>query len=269
MAELLSTAATAASSSDIALADGQSATLFLKNANSAGGAVGGGNAIVQIKSADGYYYDIGMLTERSPYMHLEMPGTYRVKRPIADVAYGIDYVMTGVSGGLAGGIAVGAIANVSNSFAVPNSAATYAVGDLIANSATAGSVTPLTFAGVARVAAGAASVIKARLSKTGTGTTGAAFILHLYSASPTPSNGDDGAWLTNQAANYLGAFEFSLANMRVFTDGVSCNGITLTGYPVTFDLSSGTTIYGLLEARGAYVRTAAETFTVTLEVEQE
>ena len=167
------------------------------------------------------------------------------------------------------GIPVGAIANPSSSFSVPNSAATYAVGDLIANSATAGSVTPLTFAGVARAAAGAASIIKARLSKTGTGTTGAAFILHLYSASPTPSNGDDGAWLTNQAANYLGAFEFSLANMRVFTDGVSCNGITLTGYPVTVDLSSGTTIYGLLEARGAYVRTAAETFTVTLEVEQE
>jgi len=167
------------------------------------------------------------------------------------------------------GIPVGAIVNVSASFAVPNSSATYDIGDLIADSATAGSVTPLSFAGVARVAAGAASIIKARLSKTGTGIVGASFVLHLYSASPTVTNGDTGAWQSNQAANYLGAFEFSLANAKVFSDGVSINGITQTGYPITVDLSSGTTIYGLLEARGAYVRTAAETFTVTLEVEQE
>ena len=164
---------------------------------------------------------------------------------------------------------VGAIATPSASFAVPNSAATYAIGDLIANSATAGSVTPLSFANVARVAAGAAAIIKARLTKTGTGIVGAAFRLHLYSALPTVTNGDDGAFLPNQAANYLGAFEFGTTNMRVHSDGVACNGVTQTGYPITVDLSSGTTIYGLVEAAGAYVRTAAETFTFTLEVEQE
>ena len=167
------------------------------------------------------------------------------------------------------GITVGRIANPSASFSVPNSAATYAIGDLIANSATAGSVTPMSFANVARVAAGAAAIIKARLTKTGTGIVGAAFRLHLYSASPTVTNGDDGAFLPNQAANYLGAFEFGTTNMRVHSDGVACNGVTQTGYPITVDLSSGTTIYGLVEAAGAYVRTAAETFTFTLEVEQE
>jgi len=164
---------------------------------------------------------------------------------------------------------VGAIANPSASFSVPNSAATYAIGDLIANSATAGSVTPISFANVARVAAGAFSAVRARLHKTGTGIVGAAFRLHLYSASPTVTNGDDGAFLPNQAANYLGAFEFGTTNMRVHSDGVACNGVTQTGYPITVDLSSGTTIYGLVEAAGAYVRTAAETFTFTLEVEQE
>lgn len=173
------------------------------------------------------------------------------------------------AGGGTGGAVIGAIANPSANFSVPNSAATYAIGDLIANSATAGSVTPMSFANVARVAAGAASVIKARLSKTGTGIVGASFLLHLYGTSPTVTNGDDGVWLSTQAATYLGAFEFSVANAKVFSDGVSINGITQTGYPVTADLASGTTIYGLLEARGAYVRTAAETFTITLEVEQE
>jgi len=164
---------------------------------------------------------------------------------------------------------VGAIANPSASFTRPNDTTAYAVGDLIANSTTAGSVTPMSFANVARVAAGAAAIIKARLTKTGTGIVGAAFRLHLYSASPTVTNGDDGAFLPNQAANYLGAFEFGTTNMRVHSDGVACNGVTQTGYPITVDLSSGTTIYGLVEAAGAYVRTAAETFTFTLEVEQE
>lgn len=167
------------------------------------------------------------------------------------------------------GITVGRIANPSANFTRPNDTTAYAVGDLIANSTTAGSVTPMSFANIARVAAGAASIIKARLSKTGTGITGAAFTLHLYGSSPTVTNGDNGAWLSNQAATYLGSFEFGLARAKVFSDGVSINGITETGYPVTVDLASGTTIYGLLEARGAYAPTAQEVFTVTLEVEQE
>jgi len=165
---------------------------------------------------------------------------------------------------------VGAIANPSASFTRPNDTTAYAVGDLIANSTTAGSVTPMSFANVARVTAGAASIIKARLSKTGTSTaTAFAAKLHLFSASPTVTNGDNGAFLPNQAANYLGAFEFGLANAQVFSDGVAINGITQTGYPITVDLASGTTVYGLLEARGAYTPTAQEVFTVTLEVEQE
>ena len=268
MAELLSTAATAASSSDIALADGQSATLFLKNGNSAGGAVGGANAIVQIKSADGYYYDIGSLTERTPFLHLEMPGTYRVKRPIADVAYGIDYVMTGVSGGLAGGIAVGAIANPSSSFAVPNSSATYAVGDLIANSATAGSVTPMEKT-IVRTAAGAAVIVKGRFYKTGTGIVGASFREHFFTSSPTVTNGDDGVFLPNQCLTRIGSIDYNLADMVVHSDGVSCMGIPTTGYPITVDLPSGSVVYSLIEARGAYVRTAAETITTVAEIEQE
>lgn len=190
-------------------------------------------------------------------------------RPVQTDADGRVLVSLQNSAGADNTVKVGAIANPSASFAVPNSAATYAIGDLIANSATAGSVTPMSFANVARVAAGAASVIKARMTKTGTGIVGASFTLHLYGASPTVTNGDDGVWLSNQAATYLGGFEFNLANAKVFSDGVSVNGITQTGYPVTVDLASGTTIYGLLEARGAYVRTAAETFTITLEVEQE
>jgi len=191
-------------------------------------------------------------------------------RPVQTDADGRVLVSLQTSAGADNTVKVGAIANPSASFTRPNDTTAYAIGDLIANSTTAGSVTPMSFANVARVAAGAASIIKARLSKTGTSTaTAFAAKLHLFSASPTVTNGDNGAFLPNQAANYLGAFEFGLANAQVFSDGVSVNGITQTGYPVTVDLSSGTTVYGLLEARGAYTPTAQEVFTVTLEVEQE
>lgn len=190
-------------------------------------------------------------------------------RPVQTDADGRVLVSLQTSAGADNTVKVGAIANPSANFTRPNDTTAYAVGDLIANSTTAGSVAPMSFANIARVAAGAASIIKARLSKTSTGITGASFLLHLYGASPTVTNGDNGAWLSAQALTYLGAFEFSLTNMKVFSDGVSCNGITQTGYPITVDLASGTTVYGLLEARGAYAPGNAETFTITLEVEQE
>lgn len=190
-------------------------------------------------------------------------------RPVQTDADGRVLVSLQTSAGADNTVKVGAIANPSANFTRPNDTTAYAVGDLIANSTTAGSVTPMSFANIARVAAGSGSIIKARLSKTGTGITGAAFTLHLYGSSPTVTNGDNGAWLSNQAATYLGSFEFNLANAKVFSDGVAINGITQTGYPITVDLSSGTTIYGLLEARGAYAPTAQEVFTITLEVEQE
>lgn len=147
----------------------------------------------------------------------------------------------------------------SASFTVPNSAATYAIGDLIANSATAGSVTPMTFT-VGRITNSGGMLRRARLRKTGTGLTGASFRLHLYSASPTPSNGDDGVWLTNGADNYVGAIDITVD--KVFTDGAAGNGLPVVGSEINF---TAVTYYGLLEARGAYVRTAGETFNIVLE----
>ena len=39
--------------------------------------------------------------------------------------------------------------------------------------------------------------------------TNAQFRLHLYTAAPTCANGDNGAWSTDGAANYIGAFDVS------------------------------------------------------------
>lgn len=160
---------------------------------------------------------------------------------------------------------VGISSLASASFTRPANTTAYASGDLVANNASAGSVAPMQFA-VARVSGGSGMIRRARIRKSGTGVTSASFRLHLYRASPTPSNGDNDAWLTSEAANYMGAIDVTVD--RVFTDGAAGNGVSVSGSEINFDLSSGQVIYGLLEARGAYTPASGETFTVELEVLQ-
>lgn len=156
----------------------------------------------------------------------------------------------------------GNTARVSASFARPNDSTAYASGDLVANSTTAGSVAAMSFA-VSRVTGLGGMIRRVRLRKTGTGIVGASFRLHLYSAAPTPSNGDNAAWLTDQAANYIGALDVTVD--RVFSDGAAGNGVPVAGGEINF---TSDTVYGLLEARGAYAPTAQETITLSLEILQ-
>jgi hypothetical protein len=96
-----------------------------------------------------------------------------------------------------------------------------------------------------------------------TSVTNASFRLHLYTVlGITAANGDNGAWSTDKAANYIGFVDITVD--KAFTDGaVGLSAQTeINCTPVT------TLLYGLLEARGAYTPTSAEVFTVTLEVDQ-
>jgi hypothetical protein len=155
------------------------------------------------------------------------------------------------------------VTNVSASFTRPNDTTTYASGDLIANSTTAGSVTPMSFP-IWSTATGQTRITRARFAKNSTVATLSAFRLHLYSASPTVAAGDNSAWSSNQAANYLGNIDGPTV-LFAFTDGCALFGAAAAGSEMVLRLSSGTTIYGLLEARAAYVPTAQEVFTITLE----
>lgn len=150
----------------------------------------------------------------------------------------------------------------SSSFTRPADTTAYAVGDLVANSTTAGSVVPLSW-GITRVDAGSAWVRRARLQKSSTSVTNAQFRLHLYNTSPTPDNGDNGSWSTNQSANYLGYMDFILT--EVFNDGTAGNAVPEVGTEINFVLDSGRSIYGLLEARAAYTPASGEIFQVKLE----
>lgn len=151
----------------------------------------------------------------------------------------------------------------SASFTRPADTTAYSSGDLVANSTTAGSVTPMQFT-VGRIAGGSGMIRRLRLKKSDATLSGASFRLHLYNAAPTPSNGDNGAWLTNGLANYIGSLDVTMD--RAFTDGATGTGIPTAGAEVNFLLPSGQIVYGLLEARAAYTPVSGETFTALLEV---
>lgn len=162
--------------------------------------------------------------------------------------------------------ASGMNALISGSTTLPAGTPTYSVGDLIANSATANLVVPITLA-MGRGSSGVSAsgmIRRLRLRKTGTSITSASFRVHLYrTATITCANGDDGVFSTDQAANYVGRIDVTVD--QAFTDGASGNGVPSVGSEINFTSQN---YYALIEARAAYTRVAAEVFTVELEVLQ-
>lgn len=154
------------------------------------------------------------------------------------------------------------------SFDRPADTTAYASGDIVANNTTAGSVTVLSLA-AARANDKTGLIRRGRLTKSGTTTTNAIFRAHLYKTSPTPANGDNGAFQTNNALNYIGSMDFDMtgANARAFSDGVKCIAVPSVGAEIIFDPAIGTqNIFALLEARAAYTPASGETFTLALEL---
>jgi hypothetical protein len=167
-------------------------------------------------------------------------------------------------------VQVNGFARASANFNRPADTAAYASGDLVGNSTTAASVAALSWtaaeAYTTQSEAGFA-IRKAKLKKSTTSVTGAAFRLHLYGTDPAATsgilNGDNGAFSVNDAS-YLGWFDFpSMIGHRNFAVAVAGPA---AGVEIAHALSSGQTIYGLLQAQGAYTPGNAETFTVELEI---
>lgn len=162
-------------------------------------------------------------------------------------------------------VTAGIIRRPTAKFTRPADTTAYASGDLVANSTTANQVVPMQFT-VARESGGSGMIRRARIRKSGTSISNASFRLHLYNVAPTPSNGDNGVWLTNQSIEYVGALD--IVCDRAFTDGSIGNGVPTVGFEINFKLESGAILYGLMEARGAYTPASAEVFLVELEVLQ-
>lgn len=156
----------------------------------------------------------------------------------------------------------GFVNRVSANFTRPADTTAYASGDLVANSVTAGSVVPMQF-DISREAGKGGMIRRIDLRKSGAVVTSASFRLHLYALAPVPSNGDNAAWLTTKAANYVGWFDITID--KAFSDGAAGFGVPGVGNEIIF---TADTYYGLLEARGAYTPASAEVFTVVLELIQ-
>lgn len=150
---------------------------------------------------------------------------------------------------------------ISSSFTRPGDTTAYAAGDLIANSTTAGSVTPFSWL----TTGSRPFVIPAiRLQKTGTSLTSASFRIHLYTAAPTvTTTGDNGVYASNVDSNAKWIDSYFGAMVAGHNDGcaVICTPDSLILRQVYF--GDPTTIYGLLEARAAYTPANAEVFTAT------
>jgi hypothetical protein len=150
----------------------------------------------------------------------------------------------------------------SASLTTPAGASAYASGQLIANSATAGSVTPLTFA-VCRINQGTGMVRRARLKTPDTGFAGQAVTVKLYRDSPTNSNGDHAAWLTTES-NYIGSIAITLD--QHFSDNEKGIGAPAVGSEINFDCAAGSqNLYGELVAGGPITPQGAKAFTLVLE----
>lgn len=150
----------------------------------------------------------------------------------------------------------------SASITRPADTTAYAAGDLVANSTTAGSVTPFTFAVPAR----GVFILRAKLLKSGATATNASFKLHLFKDSPTVTNGDNGA-LVYIEANHVDEIAIDLAGSHGSDDN-SGSGVYIKSSvwaPLFVFCDTNRLLYGLLEATAAYTPASAEVFTPTLE----
>jgi hypothetical protein len=163
----------------------------------------------------------------------------------------------------------GGIATVSASVTRPADTTAYASGDLVANSTTAGSVVPLTFSSAVREGGEAVRIERVRLRKTGTSLTNASFRVYIFRGSPTVSVGDNAALNSSSVlsvsdvADLVGWVDITMD--RSGTAGAVGRGVPAGGAAISTAPSSGTTLYGLIEATAAYTPVSGEAFTVTLE----
>lgn len=141
----------------------------------------------------------------------------------------------------------------------PADTTAYAVGDLIANNVTAGSVTPLSFTGATKSGSGGSGKITGWIGRK-SGTVAASVRFHFLKTSHAVTNGDNGALLftTLDIDNYLGAMDVVFT--AVDTVGASGSSVARSfSDPIPYVLASGDTIYVFMQAIEAFTPISAGT----------
>lgn len=148
----------------------------------------------------------------------------------------------------------------------------YAGGQFVANNTVAASCT-LANSGFTVSAARATNqpgrLTKCILKKSGTTSTNASFVVHIFNSNPlssAPANGDGGAFTPANGGNWLGAF--NVTTSQVFGDSCMGIGYPLYGNYIDFTPDSATqNVYALLAANAAYTPASGEVFTLQLVTE--
>lgn len=158
----------------------------------------------------------------------------------------------------------------TNNFTRPADTTPYTLGDLVANSTTAGLVAPLSLT-VARKNGGTGRVLRLRLAKSSATLTNASFRVHLFRDTPTTSAGDNAAFsgaVNGLAKIYIGYVDITMD--VAFSDGAYGFGAAPLGPCLSFAAPAGSqAISALIEARAAYTAASAETFTLYAEVDRD
>lgn len=153
----------------------------------------------------------------------------------------------------------------------PADTTAYASGDLVANSTTANLVTPFRFQAASRQTGYKSIVRRAGLLVSQNLLTNGTFRLHFFSAAPTVTNGDNGALdIASNLVKYMGYKEIILSQGGTGQGAIGWSSPVATnnsGDP-QFMGAQSQDIWGLLEARAAYVPASAQTMQALLELDQ-
>lgn len=170
-----------------------------------------------------------------------------------------------------GNSVIGAVSSqpvrVSGSFNRPATTPTFANGNIAANSATAGSVVPVTIA-AARANDLTGRITGVRLTNSSAVITNAVFRVHFFSSSPGVVNGDGAnAFVPSVIAPWLGWYDVTIN--EIASNGSMGVGICGNGTPfLNFTPDTGTqNVYCLLEVKAAYVGVGSQTFTIYVDTE--
>lgn len=157
--------------------------------------------------------------------------------------------------------------NPTSTLALPSTTTAYSANQLIANSATAGSVVVPSFA--IATSAGSAAISRLRLStndSTSTAWPAVGVQVDLWLAAPTFTNGDRGTFaVATGSANHLGAYKCTMSAEN--GDGAYAECAPAVGSFSLPKLGSGTNIYWTLQTTSASgVTGASKVFTLIAEL---
>jgi hypothetical protein len=155
------------------------------------------------------------------------------------------------------------ITNPTSVLTRPANTTAYVANQLIASSTTAGSVVVPSFA-IATSAGGAVLSRVRLLSNVTSGWDGVSVTVRLWTAAPTYTNGDGGAYaVATGAAGWIASFLIALSQ---YGDGaISASQLTAAN-EMAIKLASGTTIYWDMQIMGAATPISGQTFTLTAEL---